>query len=100
MGLEFKNNLEAIRFGDIVAQPSVNIEQRLRLQNLKLSDGAEIDEAITVMSECFGSKAEKVSDYIRNNMTLIEIVQLQAYLVGGQRMLDKINKNMEQSDGE
>lgn len=100
MALEFKDKLEAIRFGDMVAQPSVDIEQRLRLQNIKLDEPAGVREAITVISGCFGDKEDKVKDYIEQNLSIVDIAQLQVYLVGGQKMLDKVNKDMEANDGE
>ena len=100
MALEFKDKLEAIRFGDMVAQPIVDIEQRLRLQNIKLDEPSGVREAITVISECFSDKSDKVKEYIEKNLSIVDIAQLQVYLVGGQKMLDKVNKDLEAEDGE
>lgn len=95
MALEFKNQLEAIDFGGLVALPKVDIEARLRLQNIKLDDASGVKEAITVISECFGENASAVKEFINDNLSVMDIAQLQVYLVGGQKMLDSVNKKLE-----
>ena len=60
MALEFKKGLDAIKFGDIVATPKLDVEKRLRLQNIKLENAAGIKEAIGVISECFGAKKKRL----------------------------------------
>lgn len=95
MALEFKNKLEAIDFGGLVVEPKVDIEKRLRLQNIKLDKADQVKEAITVISECFGENASAVKDFINTNLSIVDIAQLQVYLVGGQKMLDSVNKKLE-----
>ena len=95
MALEFKDKLEAIDFGGLVVEPKVDIEKRLRLQNIKLNEANSVKEAIRVISECFGDDKNEVKDFIEKNLSLVDIAQLQVYLVGGQKMLDKVNKQME-----
>lgn len=95
MALEFKSKLEAIDFGGLVVEPKVDIEKRLRLQNIKLDKADSVLEAISVISECFGENAEKVKEYINENLSLVDIAQIQVYLVGGEKMLEKVNKQME-----
>ena len=94
MALEFKKQLEAISFGDLVATPKVDMEKRLRLQNIKLDKADAVREAINVMAECFGENAEAVKSFIDENMSVVELAQLQVYLVGGQDMLDSVNKKL------
>lgn len=95
MALEFKDKLEAIDFGGLVVEPKVDIEKRLRLQNIKLDEASSVKEAITVISECFGENAGAVKDFINENLSIVDIAQLQVYLVGGQKMLDSVNKKLE-----
>lgn len=95
MALEFKSKLEAIDFGGLVVEPKVDIEKRLRLQNIKLDEASSVKEAIIVISECFGENAEAVKKFINENLSIVDIAQLQVYLVGGQKMLDSVNKKLE-----
>ena len=95
MALEFKNKLEAIDFGGLVVEPKVDIEKRLRLQNIKLDKAEQVKEAITVISECFEDNADAVKQFINENLSIVDIDQLQVYLVGGQKMLDSVNKKLE-----
>lgn len=95
MALEFNSKLEAIDFGGLVVEPKVDIEKRLRLQNIKLDKAESVKDAIRVISECFGQDKMEVKDFIEENLSLVDIAQLQVYLVGGQKMLDKVNKQME-----
>lgn len=94
MALEFKKQLEAISFGDLVVTPKVDMEKRLRLQSLKLDKADQVKEAINVIAECFSENAEAVKAFINENMSVVELAQLQVYLVGGQDMLDSVNKKL------
>lgn len=97
MALSFKKNtLEAIDFGGLVVQPKVDIESKLRLQGLKLDSAAGVGEAIQVIAECFGDEAEKVAEFMRSSFGAIELAQLQAYLVGGETMLERVNAKLEE----
>lgn len=97
MALSFKkNSLEAIDFGGLIVQPKVDIESKLRLQGLKLDSPAGVGEAIQVISECFGDDSEKVAGFMRSSFGVVELAQLQAYLVGGDTMLERINKKLEE----
>lgn len=95
MALEFKKGLDAIKFGDVVATPKLDVEKRLRLQNIKLDDVASIKEAIEVISSCFEGKEEEVAGFITGYMGLSDIARLQVYLVGGDDMLQKVEKKLE-----
>ncbi len=91
MALEFKNQLEAIDFGGLVVEPKLDVETRLRLQTIKLTDATAVKEAIEIISGCFGDKKEAVAEFIDENLGLNDIARLQVYLVGGQSMLDKVD---------
>ena len=96
MALEFKNKLEAIDFGGMVLTPQIDIEKRLRLQQADLKTPDGIREAMTIIAECFGDKMDEVRAFMNENMSLVDIAQLQVYLVGGQKMLDTVNKKLEE----
>lgn len=95
MALEFKKGLDAIKFGDIVATPKLDVEKRLRLQNIKLENAASIKEAIAVIAECFVGKEVEVAEFINEFMGLDDIARLQVYLVGGDAMLSRVDKKIE-----
>lgn len=93
MALEF-NKIEAIKFGDVVVEPKVDVETRLRLQTTKLSTAQDITEAIDVIAGCCGDKAEQVKEFIANNLGVMDIMRVQAYLAGGKTLLDAIDKKI------
>lgn len=95
MALEFKKGLDAIKFGDIVAVPKLDVEKRLRLQNIKLEDAAGIKEAVNVISSCFEGKEDEVKAFINEYMGLSDIARLQVYLVGGDSMLEQVDKKIQ-----
>lgn len=95
MALEFKKGLEAIDFGGLVVEPQLDVEKRLRLQNIKLDDLASMKEGIKVIASCFGDKSEEVAEFISQYMGIADIARLQVYLVGGDDMLQKVDKKIE-----
>lgn len=101
MALSFKKNaLEAISFGDLVVSPNVDIESRLRLQQTKLGSASEVMEAIAVMSECFGDKAEAVAKFMKEQMSVVDLAKVQIYLIGGDEMLGKVEKKLDEVEVE
>lgn len=95
MALEFKKGLDAIKFGDITVVPKLDVEKRLRLQNIKLEDAAGIREAVNVISSCFEGKEDEVKAFINEYMGLSDIARLQVYLVGGDSMLEQVDKKIQ-----
>lgn len=95
MALEFKKGLDAIQFGDLTVKPKLDVEKRLRLQNIKLDDANGIKEAIKVIASCFDDKAEDVEEFINQYMGLNDIARLQVYLVGGDSMLEQVDKKIQ-----
>lgn len=93
MGLEF-NQIEAIKFGDIMVQPKVDVETRLRLQTTKLTNKQEIDETIDLIAGCCGDDGAKVKEFIEANLGVVDIARIQAYLAGGKTLLDAIDKKI------
>lgn len=102
MALQF-NGIEAIRFGDIVSTPKIDAETRLRLQGVKLNTKDAVNEAIEVLSSCFGADSVAIKQFMAEQMSEYELAKLQAYLLGGDSMLEvfekQFNKNLEQSNG-
>ena len=95
MALEFKKGLDAIQFGDLAIVPKLDVEKRLRLQNIKLDDANGMKEAIKVISSCFDDKADDVEEFINQYMGLNDIARLQVYLVGGDSMLEQVDKKIQ-----
>lgn len=95
MALEFKKGLDAIKFGDIAVVPKLDVEKRLRLQNIKLEDVTGIKEAVNVISSCFEGKEDEVKAFINEYMGLSDIARLQVYLVGGDSMLEQVDKKIQ-----
>ena len=98
MALQF-NGIEAIRFGKTVALPKVDAETRLRLQALKLNTKESVTEAIEVLSSCFGAESYAVKQFMTEQMTEYELAQVQAYLLGGESMLEMLDKQFEKNLG-
>lgn len=96
MALSFKkNSAEAIQFGDLVVTPKVDIEARLRIQSSQMGNASEVKEAILVISECFGDKKDEVAEFLSNDMTVLDLAKLKAYLVGGADMVERVDSAME-----
>lgn len=95
MGLKF-SKLEPVQFGDIVVTPEIDEETKLRLYGISFGTLEGVKEGIEVMSSCFKekSKIEDVKEFM-TTMSNYELNQLQAYLMGGQAMLDKLEKQID-----
>lgn len=93
MALEFKG-LEPVKFGDIIATPVVSQENKMRLRsaNLQTEDGA--NELKKILAECFPAQQMQVAAFIQQ-MNELDLEILQGYLIGGQRMVDLIEKEIE-----
>ena len=92
--LEFKK-MEAVKFGDLVAQPIMNTERRMRLQNLDLSNGVDqvaLDALASVFSE---NDRDEVKKFISDYMGAEDVIKLRAYLVGGEAGLERLEKASE-----
>lgn len=94
MGLNFKK-IEPVQFGDIVATPKVDEETKLRLQKIDLSTVQGWDDGIDLMAGCFAEQKEEIKDFMKTNMTSLDLNKLQAYLMGGDAMVELLEKRME-----
>ena len=102
------DGIQPVRFGGKECAPKVNVEQRLRLQQLKFATEADTETADKLLAECFPNDTEYVKQFLQEQMTPFEKQQLRAYLVagaGGIRVLDEtisnaVNKAMAGADDE
>lgn len=93
MGLKFEK-IQPVQFGDIVAMPYVDEETKLRLQNINFSTLEGRADAIDLMVSCFKEKKDEIREFMKG-MGVYELNQLQAYLMGGQVLLDKLDKQFD-----
>lgn len=84
------NSIQPVRFGDFTATPKLNQSTRLRIQNLKANTLS--DDVIDQLSAPFGADSERVAEFIKNNMSMLDVQRLQAYLAGGESMLDSVDE--------
>ena len=100
--LKFKK-LEAVEFGDIVAQPEMTTEKRMRISQAKLlNEQHEVSEsAIDALLSVFAEeKRPEIRAFMRENMSVDDLARLQIYLVMGERGLDDMEKSMQKAVAE
>lgn len=94
MALEF-DKISPIRFGDFEATPKLTASLRLRASKIKL--GGDNEEAMETLSQCFGNKSEDVLAFMKENMSTLDLQRLQAYIVGGDQMLDNVDEAIKEA---
>lgn len=95
MGLNFSQTRN-IQFGDIVANiPVLGQKDKLKLQQLDFGSEAKREEAIDAMSSIFKEKNEEIRKFMLENMTDFDLARAQAYIIGGQSMLEAVDKQFE-----
>lgn len=94
MALEF-NSIQPVRFGEIEATPKITTSTRLRLQ--KITFGGDNSGAMETLSECFGAQSDEVLDFMKKNMSTLQLQRLQAYLLGGDEMLDRLDRTIDEA---
>lgn len=92
MSLEI-NTAKAIKFGDKSFTPKINAEQMLRLQRAKMTTESEIEDLKKNVALCFGDDKIQVSEYLEH-VDFYQLALIQAYLVGGDKMVATIEKRM------
>lgn len=93
MALEFKET-EAVKFGNIIAVPSVDAELKLRIGQIKFGTNEAINSAIEIMSHAFGEKSYEIAEFMHKYMSATQLQKLQAYLVGGEDGLEMYERQM------
>lgn len=91
MALSF-NGLEPVAFGGKECTPKINTELKLRLSQIKEYN----DSADEILASAFPDDESYVLDFLRNRMVVLEKQTLHLYLMGGEKMVEKI---WEQLDG-
>lgn len=88
MPLAFKK-IKPVDFEDFTAVPQMTTELKLRIQNLKFDTEAQIEKAKDTLSVAFPDEKEKVRAFMDENlMGAVGLQELQAYLLGGEEMLE------------
>lgn len=95
MALNF-NAIEAIGFGNLKVKPQMTKELELRVKNLKINE-ANREEAIEILSSCFGSYATEVKQFMQENMHEYDLIELSMYLAHGDRGLENFRSIMQKS---
>lgn len=93
MALAF-SKIEALKFGDLTVTPHMDAEKRLRVRNLKMKE-ANLPTIIETLSACFGDKASEVAAFMKDNLFLMDLIQIQTYLSQGQTGLNALNDRMD-----
>ena len=93
MALQF-NSIQPVRFGEIEATPKMTTSSRMRVQKVKF--GGDNIEAMETLAECFGNNSDGVLDFMKKNMTTLDLQRLQAYLIGGESMLDTLDHTIDE----
>lgn len=93
MKLQF-DKVEEIGFGDLQVRPNVTPELRLRLEEIKFDTEADLQEAKEVLSSVFGEHKDEVRAFMDVNMVKFSLQQLQAYLIGGPALVEKMDQQM------
>ena len=89
------NKLQPVGFGDKEVTPEITTEKKLRLQNTKGDTEENLKAMIELIASCFGDDSEFVKDFISKHMSLLDIYKLQAYLIGGEKMVEAVEQNMQ-----
>lgn len=97
MSLEI-NTAKAIKFGDKSFTPSINAEQMLRLQRAKMTTESELEDLKKNIALCFGDDKIQVAEYLER-ADFYQLALIQAYLVGGDKMVATIEKKMAGFEG-
>lgn len=96
MALEF-NKIQPVRFGDFEAVPKVTTSAKMRLREISFKTQEEISESKSILAGCFGKNEDKVLDFMNENMSTFDMQRLQAYLLGGDAMLDTFDKAIQEA---
>ena len=95
MALQFKTK-EAIEFGELKVAPELDAELTLRLrQTFDYATESEAAELTDLLASCFGDKKEEVKQFILNDMTFFDVRILHAYLLGGDKLVAMVMKEMD-----
>ena len=88
------SELQPVTFGKIEAKPIMTQERRLRVANLKIKNTNNA-EACEVMSQCFGAYASEVEEFMKTNMSQMDLIKLQTYLVQGETGVADLERRMD-----
>lgn len=84
------NTLEPVDFGGRECKPEINAETKLRLSQIKKYD----TKAIETIAEAFPNDEEYVKGFL-DNMVVVDIQLLHAYLLGGPTMVQALKDHVD-----
>lgn len=99
MALVFKKK-EPVTFGEISEVPKVGAELRMRLSRASFDTEENTNKAITIMGEAFTNNKDEIIEFMRENMGIIDLQYLQAYLIGGESALELAKTSVEKAIAE
>lgn len=95
MGLNF-NKTRNIQFGKVIVDvPVLGQKDKLKLQQINLDTEAGRQKAIESIASVFDSETDYIKEFMSKNMTEFDIARVQAYIVGGDSMLETFDKQLE-----
>lgn len=95
MGLNF-NKTRNIQFGKVIVDvPVLGQKDKLKLQQLSLDSEQGRQKAIDTIASIFDGDTEYIKEFMTKNMTEFDIARVQAYVVGGDSMLESFDKQLE-----
>lgn len=83
------NGLEPIDFRGKLCEPKLDVEKRLRLQNISFDTEEKTREANDVLASCFDD--EYARNFIREKLSNDDKLVLKTYLVGGETGLNRLS---------
>lgn len=92
------SGIQPVEFNGRNCTPEVNTTgMRLRLDRIKFTSEADINEADEILAECFPQDKDYVYEFIHNHMTPTDKSILRSYLLEGEKaiaMLDRTSDAM------
>lgn len=94
MALSF-NGIQPVEFGGKDCMPKLDTETRMRISQIKNYN----DEADEVLASAFPDDEIYVREFLRDKMTPLDKQTLQAYLLGGEKMVATVMSQFENAIG-
>lgn len=85
-----------VNFDDKEFTPEIDTETRMRLGEVKFDTEANLQEAYEVIAGCFPKNKKEILSYLPK-ITLFEVQELRAYLLGGEKAVQVIDDELARS---
>lgn len=90
--LNLNKMVEPVDFGGKECMPKIDAETKLRLSQIKNYD----ETSILVLASAFPDDESYVRDFLKD-MSMLEIQELHAYLIGGARMVEILREQFKKA---